>query len=173
MVTVFEPILHGREEEVAETTQRKVKLPDDTVPSAFALEAVSRANPLPEFWIAARASALFLFRRFFLPWLAFGAIQQHYFLGSLLTQENQGVKYMPAIDKETAFADLIRDHENQWVAIDDRDGVEFIVGSGKDAVEAANDAEAKGFPDALLFKVPSFTSTFVSSTSTVSAAVPN
>jgi hypothetical protein len=65
------------------------------------------------------------------------------------------------INKESAFADLIRNHEHQWVAIDERDGVEFIVGSGKDAVEAAKDAEAKGFPDALLFKVPSFTSTFV------------
>lgn len=75
------------------------------------------------------------------------------------------------IDKETAFADLIKNHEHQWVAIDERDGVEFIVGHGNDAVEAARDAEAKGFPDALLFKVPSFTSTFIPSTSTVSSAV--
>jgi hypothetical protein len=68
---------------------------------------------------------------------------------------------MPTIDKETAFADLVKNHENQWVAIDERDGVEFIVGSGKDAVEAAQDAEAKGFPDAMLVKVPSFRATFI------------
>lgn len=79
---------------------------------------------------------------------------------------------MPAVDKETAFADLIRDHEDQWVAIDDRDGVEFIVGQGKDAIEAAREADAKGFPNAMLFKVPSFTSRFVpSATATVTALV--
>ena len=68
---------------------------------------------------------------------------------------------MPAFDKETAFAELVRDHENQWIAIDERDGVRFIVGSGRDAVEAAEDAEAKGFPDAVLCKVPSFNATFI------------
>ena len=65
------------------------------------------------------------------------------------------------LDKETAFAELVRDHENQWIALDDREGVRFIVGSGRDAVEAAQDAESKGFPDAVLFKVPSFSSSFV------------
>ena len=68
---------------------------------------------------------------------------------------------MATIDKETAFADLIKDYENQWVAIDERDGVEFVVGHGKDAVEAARDAENKGFPNAMLCKVPSFKSTFI------------
>lgn len=70
---------------------------------------------------------------------------------------------MPPIDKETAFADLIKDYENQWVAIDERDGVEFVVGHGRDAVEAAEDAEKKGFPNAILCKVPSFNSTFIPS----------
>ena len=79
---------------------------------------------------------------------------------------------MPAVDKETAFADLIRDHEDQWVAIDDREGVEFIVGHGKDAVEAAREAEANGFPNAMLFRVPLFNSRFVpSATATVTASV--
>jgi hypothetical protein len=69
---------------------------------------------------------------------------------------------MPAtMDKETAFAELVRDHENQWIALDDRDGVKFIVGSGRDAVEAAHDADSNGFPDAILMKVPSFSSSFV------------
>jgi uncharacterized protein DUF5678 len=70
---------------------------------------------------------------------------------------------MPAFDNETAFAELVRDHENEWIAIDERDGVRFIVGSGRDAVEAAEDAEAKGFPEAVLFKVPSFSSAFIPS----------
>ena len=70
---------------------------------------------------------------------------------------------MLAIDNETAFADLIREYEDQWVAIDERDGVKVIVGSGKDAVEAAQAAEAKGFPDAALLRVPSFSSTFIPS----------
>ncbi len=78
---------------------------------------------------------------------------------------------MPTIDKETAFAELIKYHEDQWVAIDERDGVEFIVGQGKDAVEAAHDADVKGFPKAMLFKVPSFTSTFIpSATATTSVS---
>ena len=68
---------------------------------------------------------------------------------------------MSAIDSETAFAELVREYEDQWVAINDRDGVQVIVGSGKDAVEAARAAEAKGFPDAALLRVPSFTSTFI------------
>ena len=68
---------------------------------------------------------------------------------------------MLAIDSETAFAELVREYEDQWVAINDRDGVQVIVGSGKDAVEAARAAEAKGFPDAALLRVPSFTSTFI------------
>ena len=70
---------------------------------------------------------------------------------------------MTAIDNETAFAELVREYENQWVAIDDRDGVKFIVGSGKDAVEAAQAADAKGFPDAALLRVPSFSATFLPS----------
>ena len=68
---------------------------------------------------------------------------------------------MPAVDKESAFAELVKSFENQWIAIDDRDGVEFIVGAGKTAVEAAAEADAKGFPNAVLFKVPSFSSAFI------------
>lgn len=65
------------------------------------------------------------------------------------------------IDKETAFADVIRDFENQWVAIAEKDGVEFVVGSGKTAVEAVERAKAKGYPQATLFKVPSFKTRFI------------
>lgn len=68
---------------------------------------------------------------------------------------------MPATDKETAFADLIREYENLWVAIVERDGVEFIVGHGQTAVLAANEAKEKGYPLAMLFKVPSFKTRFV------------
>jgi hypothetical protein len=66
-----------------------------------------------------------------------------------------------AYDKETAFAELIRDYENLWVAIIDKDGVEFIVGTGRTAVEAANESSEKGYPKAMLFKVPSFNARFV------------
>jgi hypothetical protein len=68
---------------------------------------------------------------------------------------------MPATDKETAFADLIRGYENLWVAIIERDGVEFIVGHGQTAVVAAKEAKEKGYPQAMLFKVPSFKTRFV------------
>lgn len=78
---------------------------------------------------------------------------------------------MPTVDKETAFAELIKNHEDQWVAIAERDGVEFIVGHGKDAVEAAREADATGFPNAMLFRVPSFDSRFVPS-ATVTASLP-
>jgi len=59
------------------------------------------------------------------------------------------------------FADLVRDHEDQWVAIIEKDGIEFIVGAGKTAVEAANDSAAKGHPEAMLFRVPAFDVRFV------------
>ncbi len=68
---------------------------------------------------------------------------------------------MPAVDKESAFAELVRDYEDKWIAFQDRDGVDVVVGSGNDAVEAANAAEANGFPEAILFKVPSFRATFI------------
>ena len=68
---------------------------------------------------------------------------------------------MPTTNKEEAFADLVRGYENQWVAIADKDGVEFIVGSGQTAVEAANEADQKGYPQAMLFKVPSSKVRFV------------
>ncbi len=68
---------------------------------------------------------------------------------------------MPTVEKETAFAELVRAHENSWVAIIDTDGVEYVVGSGRTAVEAANEATEKGHPQAMLFKVPSFSARFI------------
>lgn len=63
---------------------------------------------------------------------------------------------MPATDKEEIFADLVREYENLWVAISEKDGVEFVVGHGSTAVQAAEEATKKGYPHAMLFKVPSF-----------------
>ena len=60
------------------------------------------------------------------------------------------------IDKETAFAELVREHENRWIAIVEKDGVSLIVGSGLTAVEAFSQAREHGHPQARLFKVPSF-----------------
>lgn len=92
---------------------------------------------------------------------------RHY---SLANQETHEVQLdMPAIDNDTAFAELVRNYEDLWVAIDDRSGVKLIVGSGKDAVEAAESAEAKGFPDAVLLRVPSFDSTFIPSATLTSS----
>ncbi len=62
-----------------------------------------------------------------------------------------------AIDeKELAFLGQLEQHENEWVAFIEKDGAEIVVGSGKDAVEAIRDAEKRGFPDAVLMKVPRF-----------------
>jgi len=68
---------------------------------------------------------------------------------------------MTSIDKESAFAELVRDYEDKWIAIEDKGGVDVVVGSGNDAVEAAEAAEANGFPNAILFKVPSFNATLI------------
>lgn len=67
-----------------------------------------------------------------------------------------------AIDeKELAFLKQLEEHENEWVAFIQKDGAEIVVGSGKDAVEAIQDAEKHGFPDAILMKVRPFNKGFV------------
>ena len=68
---------------------------------------------------------------------------------------------MPATNKEEAFAELVREYENMWVAIIETDGVEHVVGHGPTAVQATNDATEKGHPQAMLFKVPSFKTRFI------------
>ena len=62
-----------------------------------------------------------------------------------------------AIDeKELAFLKQLEEHENEWVAFIEDHGAEIVVGSGKDAVEAIQDAEKRGFPNAVLMKVQAF-----------------
>ena len=62
-----------------------------------------------------------------------------------------------AIDeRELAFLEEMEKYENKWIAFVESNGADIIVGSGNDAVEAMNDAETNGFPDAVLFKVPRF-----------------
>ena len=68
---------------------------------------------------------------------------------------------MPATTKEEAFADLVREYENLWVAIIEKDGAEYVVGHGSSAIQASDEAREKGHADAMLFKVPSFKSRFV------------
>jgi hypothetical protein len=68
---------------------------------------------------------------------------------------------MSVINKEEAFAELVREYENLWVAIIETDGVEYVVGHGVTAVQAADDAKEKGHPQAMLFKVPSSNSRFI------------
>ncbi len=57
---------------------------------------------------------------------------------------------------ELAFLAELEKHENKWIAFVESHGAERVVGSGKDAVEAMAEAEAKGFPDAILLRVPLF-----------------
>jgi len=68
---------------------------------------------------------------------------------------------MPATNKEEAFAELVKEYEDMWVAIIEVDGVEFVAGHGTTAVEAASEVAKKGYPQAMLFKVPSSKSRFV------------
>ena len=63
---------------------------------------------------------------------------------------------MATVDKETAFAELVRDYENLWIAIVEKGGQEVVVGSGQTPTEALGEARTKGFADAVLFSVPSF-----------------
>ena len=64
-------------------------------------------------------------------------------------------------EKEMAFLEELRKYENKWVAILENGDEEIVVGSGENAVEAKRDAEAKGFRDAVLFKVQSFRKSYV------------
>jgi hypothetical protein len=68
---------------------------------------------------------------------------------------------MPSVSKEEAFAELVRQYENMWVALIETDGGESVVGHGSTAVEAANEAKENGYSQVILFRVPSFTSRFV------------
>ena len=54
----------------------------------------------------------------------------------------------------TTISAQLEKFENKWVAIDESE--EKIVGVGDDAFEATADAERGGYPDTILFKVPSF-----------------
>ena len=64
-------------------------------------------------------------------------------------------------EQEMVFVEALRQHENRWVAFVEVEGAEVIVGSGSDAVEAMTEAEAKGFPTAVLFKVPPFNTALI------------
>ena len=59
----------------------------------------------------------------------------------------------------TAISAQLEKYENKWVAIDESQ--EKIVGVGNDAFEATKDAERQGYPDTILFKVPSFDSALI------------
>lgn len=50
-------------------------------------------------------------------------------------------------------------YEDQWIAIDESE--ERIVGIGDNAFEATANAERNGYPETILFKVPSFDASFV------------
>lgn len=77
---------------------------------------------------------------------------------------------MPTVEEaETAFANAVKEYDNKWVTFIEKDGLRVIVGSGENAIEAVAESDAKGFPDAILFKVPSLRTSFVPLVSTPSA----
>jgi alkanesulfonate monooxygenase SsuD/methylene tetrahydromethanopterin reductase-like flavin-dependent oxidoreductase (luciferase family) len=67
------------------------------------------------------------------------------------TQEQKAID-----EKELAFLKELAQHENRWIAFIESNGTETIVGSGNDAVEAMQEAEKRGFADAVLMRVPPF-----------------
>jgi len=67
-------------------------------------------------------------------------------------------------EKELAFLRQLEEHEDKWIAFVEKDGAEIVVGSGQDAVEAMNQAEKEGYPDAVLFRVPRFDRHYVPTT---------
>ncbi len=64
-------------------------------------------------------------------------------------------------EKEAAYLAELRKYENKWVAVLESEDEELIVGSGKDAVEAKRDAQAKGFNDVVLFWVRPFDAGYI------------
>ena len=59
----------------------------------------------------------------------------------------------------TTISAQLKQYENKWVAIDESE--EKIVGVGDNAFEATEDAERSGYPETILFKVPSFDSALI------------
>jgi hypothetical protein len=64
------------------------------------------------------------------------------------------------VKKEEAFAELVREYENLWVALIEKGGEELVVGAGRTPKEALAKARDKGFTDVVLFSVPSFSSSY-------------
>jgi len=58
-----------------------------------------------------------------------------------------------------ALGTELEKYEDKWIAIDESE--EKIVGVGDDAFQATADAEQNGYPETILFKVPSFDSAFI------------
>lgn len=59
-------------------------------------------------------------------------------------------------EKESGFVEDLKKYENKWVALIESEGAKIIVGSGVEADEAMDEARAKGFSDAYLYKVLPF-----------------
>ena len=62
-----------------------------------------------------------------------------------------------AIDeKELAFLSQLEEHENEWVAFIEEDGAETVIRQWQGCRGAIKEAKKRGFPDAILMKVPPF-----------------
>lgn len=64
-------------------------------------------------------------------------------------------------DNELSFLASLRAYENLWVAIITSEGIDTVIGSGHDAVQAKSDAASKGYDEVVLMKVPSFKASFI------------
>ncbi len=65
-------------------------------------------------------------------------------------------------ENKVAYLNELRKHERRWVAVCKSAAGDIIVGSGKDAVEAKQDARLKGFTEVVLFWVRPFNGRYIS-----------
>ena len=65
-------------------------------------------------------------------------------------------------ENKVAYLSELRKHERKWVAVRKSAAGDIIVGSGRDAVEAKQDARMKGFTEVVLFWVRPFNGRYVS-----------
>ena len=62
-------------------------------------------------------------------------------------------------DQNKSLEDDLVNYENRWVAISEDE--DRVVGSGDSPLQAKAEADAKGYPEAALFKVRAFGKSYV------------
>lgn len=64
-------------------------------------------------------------------------------------------------EKEAMFLRELEKYENQWVALVRSGDTETIVASGEEYAVAKQSAQAQGFSEPVLYKVPSFNTGYI------------